>query len=135
MYNYLRLSEVLLGTETPQQAYDALPGRWDSRSKEEWAIIAKRFLQARPDDVKRLAYNLLLRRDTRDRAKLRGLLRRCFPPVGAVARYYGVSERSPLKYLCYARRLLRPAILRKGLFLSFRLAQMVVRRGLAWRPF
>ncbi|MBN2207891.1 MAG: nucleotidyltransferase family protein [Candidatus Coatesbacteria bacterium] len=133
--NCLRLSEALLGTETPPQAYDALPGRHDSQSQEEWAMIAKRFLQARPDDIKRLAYTVLLRRDTRDRAKLRGLLRRCFPPVGAVARYYGVSERSPLKYLCYARRLLRPAILRKGLFLSFRLAQMAVRGALAWRPF
>ncbi len=129
-YSYFRLSEALFGTDVPQQVYDALLGGDDSRVGTDWAMIAKRFLHGAPDDVKRLAYNLLLRREVMDRAKLRRFFRRCFPPVAAVARHYGVSERSLLRYLCYARRLLRPAILRKGLFLSFRLAQMLLRRAL-----
>jgi len=130
-HNYLRLSEVLLGTDVPQQVYDALRGGGGSRVGTSWATIAKRFLHGPPDDVKRLAYNFLLRREVMDRAKLRRFLRRCFPPVAAVARHYGVSERSPLKYFCYARRLLRPAILRKGLLLSLRLTQMLLRRAFA----
>ena len=131
-YSYLRLAEALFEAAVPQHVYENLKRETRPRIIErDWAVMAKKFLLGRPDDVKRLAFNALVRRDFRDRAKLRRFLRKCFPSVAAVARHYGVSERSPLRYVCYIRRLVRPAILRKGLCLGFRLVQMAVRRALS----
>jgi len=126
-YSYFRLAEVLLGTQVPREVLDGLrPG--DGPDAHDWSTIAREFIRDRPDDVKRFAFTFMLRRDLKLSLRLRRFWGRCFPPVSSVARHYGVSERSWLKYLCYVRRLVRPSIVRKGLFLSFRLAQMLLRK-------
>jgi len=131
-YSYLKLTEALFEAAVPRHVYENLKRDTGPHIIERnWAVMAKRFLLGRPDDIKRLAFNVLVLRDFKDGAKLKRFLQRCFPSVASVARHYGVSERSPLRYVCYIRRLVRPASLRKGLCLGFRLVQMMVRRALS----
>ena len=127
-YNYLRLSHHLLETETDQSVLLALlDNDKHPYGDREWGTIALSFIRKQPDDVMRYAYNLLIRKDVSWSRRLKRMRRKCFPAINAVARYYGVSPRSPLKYYCYIRRLFRPSIVRKGLVLSFRLAQVLLR--------
>ena len=127
-YDFLKLSEHLLGAHVEDTQYEQLAKGAAHRSGDhKWASVATRFLRRKPDDMMRYAHNLLFRRDVRLSKRLRRIRRKCFPPVNAVAIYYGISPTSFAKYFYYARRLLRPSILIKGFCLSFRLAQAVLR--------
>ena len=126
-YGYFRLAEALLATPIPGEVVDRLRAAAGPDS-DDWSIIAREFIRDRPDDVKRFAFTFLLRRDIELSLRLKRFWGRCFPPVASVARHYGISERSWLRYPYYVRRLVRPSIVRKGLILSLRLAQMLLRK-------
>lgn len=131
-YNYLKLAEHLLGVVVPSETYENLLSDQSNRyTQSNWDRIAAEFVRVRPDDVSRYAYNFLMRRDVSWTVRWKRIRKRCFPPVASVARYYGVSERSFIvKYACYLRRLLRPSIVKKGLLLSIRITQMLMRKAL-----
>lgn len=127
-HDFLRLSKVLLDANVPESGLARLRQEAAGRSVSVlWEKRAARFLQRKPDDVFRFAYNLVVPGPDRE-SPWRRFRRRCFPPVAAVARHYGVADDSVLKYLCYVRRLVRPSIIRKGTLLALRLGEMFLRR-------
>ncbi|MBN1591875.1 MAG: nucleotidyltransferase family protein [Candidatus Coatesbacteria bacterium] len=128
-HSYLKLGNVLFGTAVPDAFLEALEQDASPPIVErDWPIMAKEFLFEQADDMKRLAFSVLLRSDFKRKVTLRYLYRRCFPPSASIARHYGIPETSLKRYYYCVHRLLRPRIIKKGIQLSFRLVQMVLRK-------
>ena len=129
-YSFLKLSHCLFGTPLTGQEEWLIDKESARLSDTDRQRIAAGFLRCPQDEMRWYAFNLLMRKELSWSYRWRAVLRKCFPPVSAVARHYGVSGRSWVAYFYYVRRLFRPSIARGGVRLGLRLVQFGVRRAL-----